>query len=796
MNVRLPRKSISSLFFLVCLTFPVQAAQPNLSDISGTWSGLDKTTVALQLSSVVLTIEAGSDHTITGRLVSTVVPYNSSTEAVTTADTISGEYSATTGILKFHRMKEGIRSGLDMLAVLDENVTAMAIIQSAGQANQAPFILYRGGEVSASLLSIANLDPLSTAAQSANREASQQRRSQAKDAKAQYQQDVKDLRAKISASVRARDKELTAALRAEMKALKKDYAARRVSGMARGGDSSGCPEHVLAWAGEMDNNGASLARFYTYIELSNLFRPNVFAAHFDKPFAELTAAELQDLLTALQGPCSKGDSALARGGTRIPLGNVVQSRPGYGVTEAGLAGIALELIASWYERTSEPVVSAGSLEDLRNLDAQGAPFLKLLWPAEIDAAQSRLTAGIQDRIEQRISAQLESIAARLSAGDANAIGDLYRLSSTLFVRDLEEPRAQKMSARLIEITNSGIAEHLELTRGRLNDIADPMARLIAGRAWYDEGAWALEDLAEHSPSVAPFWPALGEDREAAYRDLESTLLADIEAIELRPVAVAFGDDFNLALADLYSPTWRAIDAKRVALVSSMDYEAHVARVGEGPFGPDYTGAILLNAIYRNDLAQIADEDHRFHKAFIRQSEDVFEAVVYQFAYILQGGSGTGADAKSWFEQEVRKTSMISPMLGFFMVSYEHMYPECMDADAIPFERTTHFYTVVTNGWGTEVDRWSTGSSTQYWKINRRHAAVFKKLDGDTNTPESLGFFGKLYNNRVQEDLKESLQFLSNTMTGLRKAMRENSCDSDLMKRLDQNLLQIYTAKFL
>jgi len=140
--------------------------------------------------------------------------------------------------------------------------------------------------------------------------------------------------------------------------------------------------------------------------------------------------------------------------------------------------------------------------------------------------------------------------------------------------------------------------------------------------------------------------------------------------------------------------------------------------------------------------------------------------------------------------------MISPMLGFFMVSYEHMYPECMDADAIPFEQTTHFYTVVTAGFGAEVGRFSAGSSTQYWNINRRHAAIFEKLDGDTKSPESLGFFGNVYGNRIEVDLQESLQFLSNSMRGMRNAMKENSCDSEVMQRLDENLLQIYSAKFL
>jgi hypothetical protein len=278
--------------------------------------------------------------------------------------------------------------------------------------------------------------------------------------------------------------------------------------------------------------------------------------------------------------------------------------------------------------------------------------------------------------------------------------------------------------------------------------------------------------------------------------LKSQLLAEIDTIESRPAAVAFGYDFKIDIDDLYSPTWLAINLKRLALVRSIDYEAHVVRVGEGPFGPNFTGAILLNAIYRYDLEQFADEDRRFHEAMTSQTAMLADNPVARLAELLTGGSGTGAETKYQLEQSIRNSSMISPMLGFFVVSYEHIYPECMESDAIPFSKTTHFETVVTNGWGVETGRYSSGSSTEHWLINRRHAAAFEKLDGETNSPESIRFFGNLWGNLIQADMRESLQFLTNSMRGLRKAMQENGCNSAVMKRLDENMLKIYTAKFL
>ena len=784
-----------SLLLLVGITLPSQAAQPDISDILGTWSGLDKTTVALQLSSVALTIEAGSDQSIQGTLESTTIPNDANSKAVTTTATIDGKYLSDTGILVFREIKEGVSIGQTKLAVFNEDGTAMAIFHTSNQANQAPYILYRGDEVPASLLSLVDLDPLSAGAQAARKDSAQQQRDLARDTKAQYQQDTKDLNARIAASVRARDTKLTAELRAQMKALRKEYAARPVRGTTRRRDTGACPEHVLAWANELENNGASLLHFYSYVELSNLFRPSVFEPHFGKPFSDFNSTELQELQLAIQGPCSNDGSAIASGGTRIPLGNILSGRAGYGVTEAGIAGLALELIAGWYTRTSEPIFSSTSLQELESFDKEGAPFLRTLWPEERNTAQTRLTTLIEDLREQKVIEQLDSIAAGLKAGDVNALNDLLRLSSIFAHLNLERSRADRQRVRLLEIVYSGIAEHLEVTHRRLQEIADPKERLIAGRDWYVVGAWALQNFAERSPTVTPFWALLGADREEAYREAKPQLLAEIDAIELRRAAVAYGYDFRIDIDDDYSPTWREINEKRVALVNSIDYEAHVIRVGEGPFGPDYPGAILLNAIYRNDLEQIAEEDNRFHEAFIQQTALLADNPLSNLAELLMGGSGTGAETKLWIEREVRKNSMISPILGFFAVAYDRIYPECMDPDAIQFVITTQFETVVTNGWNMQVSSYPSGSSTEYYKINRRHEAVFKKLDGDTNSPESIGFFGNLWGNQVQADMRESLQFLSNSMRGLRKAMHEHGCDSEVMKRLDGNMLHIYNTKY-
>ena len=69
------RHVIAILFVVLCITAPARAQHATVSDIAGTWSGLDKSTVAKQLSKVHLKIDdISGTQTIEGTLTSTIVP--------------------------------------------------------------------------------------------------------------------------------------------------------------------------------------------------------------------------------------------------------------------------------------------------------------------------------------------------------------------------------------------------------------------------------------------------------------------------------------------------------------------------------------------------------------------------------------------------------------------------------------------------------------------------------------------------------------------------------------------------
>ncbi|UCF37746.1 MAG: hypothetical protein JSU96_02450, partial [Acidobacteriota bacterium] len=185
----------------------LQAARPELSQIVKTWSGLDKSTVPKQLSRVVLTIEAAAppsepqerpvdemvarrqaaraapkaaqptaptSQPVEGTFVSTVIPFDGRSEANTRTETVAGEYFTEIGVLRFRRLAQGVPQGPDMLAVFDEEATAVAIIHTGRGASWPPFILYQGDEMPSSLYALADLDPLSSKSRSPGRAAAPQ----------------------------------------------------------------------------------------------------------------------------------------------------------------------------------------------------------------------------------------------------------------------------------------------------------------------------------------------------------------------------------------------------------------------------------------------------------------------------------------------------------------------------------------------------------------------------------------------------------------------------------------------
>jgi len=213
----------------------------------------------------------------------------------------------------------------------------------------------------------------------------------------------------------------------------------------------------------------------------------------------------------------------------------------------------------------------------------------------------------------------------------------------------------------------------------------------------------------------------------------------------------------------------------------------VARVGKGPFSPEHPGAVYLNALYRNDLAMIREEDKRYSTPFRTLMNPVNESGVYEIFALFSGGSFSADDIKGYMDSELANLSIADTLAGFFIVSYEHAYPGCM-AGAVPMERTVYWDTVTTDGWGNELWR-TTESQTYHYNINRRHVGVFKQV-GVGRSPEETEMLTGLLGGFLPSNLRSAQASLSASLRGLRLAMQSMACNHADMQQLEKNLLAV------
>lgn len=303
-------------------------------------------------------------------------------------------------------------------------------------------------------------------------------------------------------------------------------------------------------------------------------------------------------------------------------------------------------------------------------------------------------------------------------------------------------------------------------------------------AWYRAHADIFASLAA-APAVVQYQQDLGRQREIIFRQLQPEIEAGLERLTTRSAVESYGNDFVLTLDNSHSATWQQIESRRAARVVEVEWEQHVARVGKGPFSPEHPGAVYLNALYRNDVAMIREEDTRYSTPFRTLMNPLNESGVYEIFALFSGGSFSADDIMGYMDSELASLSMADTLAGFFIVSFEHAYPGCM-AGAVPMERTVYWDTVTTDGWGNELWR-RTDSQTYHYNINRRHVAVFKQV-GVGRSPEEAEMLTGLLGGLLPSNLRSAQASLSASLRGLRLAMQNMACNHPDMQQLEKNLL--------
>jgi len=833
---------------LVCAGLtPLSAiAQSELDRITLTWTGLEK--FRNQLSVVKLVIEtaqtSGQSNPVqggspglsgqTGLPVTGTISHQPALAgrrgglAPAEIEDITGDFFPAINLLRF-RIAGPWSGGSIMYAVLGENNTDMAVVYTGAGRNNLPYLLSAGDDFPAQVERFVPGAPAGIVAQRAQAQA-------LVNGQSEYLQQVQALQLEVVAAASAGDQQRMIQLQQEMRQLQQDMqqqqrqqlqnqtangggtiqqrmqaALMKVQEAAQSGDPAvilaaqqeyqqvimglstnagigsaqpqECPDTIVNWAEYMNAQGASFVEFTGTIQVSNLFRPSVFAQFFGTTFADMSASEKFETAGTIQRLCVVQGSQFYTSANTTSMMSAFGEQGGYSMVDAGIASLALEHIANWLDSTLTALQGSGTWEDLRQLEALYPPLLTAIWPMEAQAANTRLDDIKNVRGYESLRQQLTQLATQLDAQGITALRNIGAIRQGLVYQDLNE--ATKI--RFNQFLENELSQTLPRYVGRFTESsvsASTMQALTDNRVWYAGHADIFDRLAD-VPSVAAYRADLGRQREAAFAALRQQMNTDLAGLNSRAAVAAYGSDFVLALDDQYAPSWQAVEQRRAERIVEVEWEVHVARVGEGPFSPDHPGAVYLNAIYRNDLVTIKEEDSTYAQPFRSFMAPISQSGFFELVPFFTGGVFSADDMQNYLEREIDNMTVVDTLAGFFVVSYQHAYSSCMDASPVQIERTVFWDTVTTDGWGNELWR-TTDSQTYHYTLNRRHVPVFNEV-GVGQDPEQVDMLSSMFGAFLPQNLKGSYSILSDALRGLRLGMQQFDCSSPEMQQLEQRL---------
>ena len=547
---------------------------------------------------------------------------------------------------------------------------------------------------------------------------------------------------------------------------------------------AGCPENIVSWVGEMDLNGASFNEFKGLAQLSNLFRPIVFSAHFGKPFAQMTGAEKSKIAFALQGVCIRKGSKFYTSPNTTSIQSAFSDTACFSSIDAGIGGIALEMIAQWGEYTLAKAEQEWNWQDILLLEYLYAKFLNIIWPDELDIVQARLIETKNTVAYDALAKRLEKWAGEMNKDGINALRKMARIKADPFYQILtktHQDRADQQVGKIIDRVLPIYLKHSDHSRL----VTDDLPGLTRNADWYRTHTDIFAALAG-TAAIKQFQKDLGAQRDHAYQKLQQEIESEIKKLDNRNAVISFGKDFVLPLDTAYSPTWRKLERNRIERLAQVEWDVHVARVGKGPFDPHHPGAVYLNALYRNDHAMLKQEDARFAAPFRDFAKPLTQSGIFQLASLFPGGAYEAGNLQRRFETELNNLSMADILAGFFIVSYEHFYPNCM-GNAVEVKRTVEWDKVVRDV--LNDDPWDVPEAQiYYYNIKADHLGVFKRV-GVGKSPEEMEIISSLFGSFFPANLRQSQAGLVTVLRGLRKAMADMPCNDPDMRQLEKNLMQ-------
>lgn len=601
-----------------------------------------------------------------------------------------------------------------------------------------------------------------------------------------------DLQNQMRQASKNRDLETTKRLGQQVRDLNQQRIAalqnRNTRPLSSGVNAAGsCPELLLSWSEELENNGASAASFSSMVQLANLFRPSVIIPHFKTSLLDMDPQKRGTMAFDLQRNCTKANTAFARGGNIQTVAAALRN-DGHQINyvSATIAGESLDLVHKWLDYLLADPTVTGSLTDMNDLKEQGRFLMAALWPSEIKLADDAITVAYSKAVQSDLMAQIDILATR--ADSLDSLISFGRMGDDEKWKILTNSDRQKLTGYFNKKADSAVSRHLRNTFPEVaNDMVHPRKALIAGKQWYQENE-QLFALFPETDVLRQFTQMFCSRRDTLFRKITADLRKDLVGLQQKSEVNGFASELVLPMDSPNSSAWREIAALKKEQIAVLEQKAYIARVGDGPFQPDHPGAVYLNGLYRNDRKTLTEEDRQFAIPLVRMMQPVQDSGIYDLMAVFSGGAVKGNDLKKYMKTEMENASMSSSMAGFLVIALEYISPQCLGPNPVEIERTERWDQVFQNGYGMELYRISHEQSYHY-TIARRHRQVFRKI-GEPASAESLdlinGLFGQL--GMIKKDVRSSIEKLSDNLRGLKLAMQEYPCDGEVMKRIETALI--------
>jgi hypothetical protein len=835
--------SVRPLALALALALPATGlAHPSAAEVATTWTGLERAggtpgtrqfTLELRPAETPATPASGAPRAaqsglrLTGHWSAQLLSRDrQGRQAAPVVEPVEGEYFPDTGILRVTRRSARGGAGYDCLIVFDADARRLAGVYTGALRQVTPLVAVRGSALDADLSALIGAPRLTGAGAAAAgdlvrrlaagyttgdyasaQEFLQQRstRDTADPAPPPHptatpapspatREPARDLQAELLAlnqqmqeAAKARDnariRELGNRIREVRSAMNQQLiAGRRGSAPApRSQPAAPTPARIAAWTAQLTALGGSVADFEGAIPASNLFRPRFFVPHFGRSFATLTAAERAAIAREVAG-CRANGTPFGNGSLVDPLTGAFENTPGFDTAEAALGGLGLELIADWNLRSVRELDAETDPARIADYELKSTQLVAHLLPRERDETRQQLAA-LKSRNEgRRLLAQVDGLGRAALDGDVAALRRLVHLPAYADAAKVSAADRANLVRRQTEVLGATVAGLVARARADVPTAVSGMDQLLRGKAWLAAQGELLNLIRDRAEVVA-FMREFLAGRAASYAAERAALTREVEGLASKPAAWAFGAAYAVYLDPEASPVWRDLDARRHAKLREFDRAEFHARTGDGPFGPDYPGARYLNALWRDDQRAVEAMDREWREPFLAQLS-MLDQIDYTPGLVetFTGGARSADQFRRLRREIAAEASVANGLLVAFAYAFETIYPDCMDRDPPPREVRIHVQheRIVRNLMGLQMARYPDGTSTIIRQINHRHYPAVMDLGiADPNdrivTEALLGRTGGPVSQL-------------GAATGLARAMEENACTSEIIRRLETGLL--------